>query len=91
MKVCAHKDPGERSSDPTKIEPDLPMSVLESLVEAWVDSAGCGVRVTGSSSPERHSVLEQVLLENVSIAPTTMASAKVQGGKTSSLISRKLD
>ena len=35
-KPCAHQDPGERISDPTKTDPDLPVSVQESLAEAWV-------------------------------------------------------
>jgi len=29
-KPCAHQDPGERSSDPQKTDPDLPVSVQES-------------------------------------------------------------
>ena len=37
-KPCVHQDPGERSSDPQEPDPDLPMSVQESLVEAWVGS-----------------------------------------------------
>ena len=36
MEPCVHQDPGERSSDPTETDPDLPMSVQESLAEAWV-------------------------------------------------------
>ena len=35
-KPCAHQDPGEKT--PQKTEPDLPVSVQESLAEAWVDS-----------------------------------------------------
>ena len=34
--TCVHQDPGERSSDPTTDDPDLPGSVQESPVEAWV-------------------------------------------------------
>ena len=37
-KPCGHQDPGERSSDPKKTETDLPVSVQESRVEAWVHS-----------------------------------------------------
>ena len=33
-----HQDPGERSSDPKKTNPDLPVSAQESLAEAWVGS-----------------------------------------------------
>ena len=33
---CVHQDPGERGRDPTETDPDLPESVQESLVEAWV-------------------------------------------------------
>ena len=33
-----HQDPEERSSDPTRDDQDLPVSVQESLVEAWVCS-----------------------------------------------------
>ena len=35
-KPCVHQDPGERSSDPTRDWPSLPMNVQESLAEAWV-------------------------------------------------------
>ena len=35
-KPCVRQDPGERSSDPKETDPDLPMSVQESLAEAWV-------------------------------------------------------
>ena len=31
-----HQDPGERSRDPTETDPDRPVSVQESLAEAWV-------------------------------------------------------
>ena len=34
-KPCMHQDPGERSSNPTR-DPDLSVSVQESLAEAWV-------------------------------------------------------
>ena len=36
-KPCAHQDPGERSSDPLKTDPALPMNVQESLAEAWIN------------------------------------------------------
>ena len=36
-RTCAHQDPEERNSDPQETDPDLPMSVQESLVEGWVD------------------------------------------------------
>ena len=37
-KPCVHQDPGERSSEPTETDPDLPVSVWEYLAEAWVSS-----------------------------------------------------
>ena len=33
---CVHQDPGERSSTPHETDPDLPVSVQETPVEAWV-------------------------------------------------------
>ena len=42
---CAYQDPGERSSDPQETDPDLTVSVKESLAEAWVSGGllqGCG-------------------------------------------------
>ena len=33
---CVHQDPGERSMSPREPDPDMPMSVRESPVEAWV-------------------------------------------------------
>ena len=32
---CVHQDPGEKSSDPTRTDPDLPLSIQESPEEAW--------------------------------------------------------
>ena len=37
-KSCSQKDPGERSNDPTRDWSRLPVSVWESLAEAWVES-----------------------------------------------------
>ena len=39
-----HQDPGERSSDPTDTEADLPVSVWRSPAEAWVEAACRGDR-----------------------------------------------
>ena len=36
-KNLVHQDPGERSSDPQETDSDLPASVQESTVKAWVD------------------------------------------------------
>ena len=44
MEPCVHQDPGERSSDPTETEPDMPVSGQESLVKAWVDGQGHGIQ-----------------------------------------------
>ena len=38
-KPCVHQDQGERSSDPQETDPDLPVSVQESLAEAWVNGS----------------------------------------------------
>ena len=37
IKTCVHQDPWERSRDPTNTDPDLPVSVWESPVAAWVN------------------------------------------------------
>ena len=37
-KPYVHQDPEEGSSDPKETDPDLPVRVQESLVEAWVSS-----------------------------------------------------
>ena len=42
---------------PQETEPELPVSVQESLVEVWVDSSLPEVRSTDKSSPGSHSVL----------------------------------
>ena len=52
-------------------ESDLPVNVLESLGEAWVDSGFCGVRGTDYSSPGSRAVLAYVLLKEVTIAVIT--------------------
>ena len=50
-KLCAHQDPGERSSDSSQeTEPNLPVSVQESPAEAWVNSGCRGVRSTEHNS-----------------------------------------
>ena len=36
IKPCAHQDPGERRSDPTETDPQLPVSVQESPMKVWV-------------------------------------------------------
>ena len=54
-KPCVHQDTGEskRSSDPIRDDPDLPVSVQESLAEVWVSKwpvAGSGaLSVAGQS------------------------------------------
>ena len=42
---------------PQEIEPDLPVSVQESLVEVWVDSGLPRVRGTKYNSPGRPRIL----------------------------------
>ena len=37
-KTCSHHDPEGGEVSPKETEPDLPMSVQESLMEVWVDS-----------------------------------------------------
>ena len=37
-KPCAHQDPGEGSSDPTRDPAKLTLSIWESLMEVWVNS-----------------------------------------------------
>ena len=38
-KTCSHHDPEEGAVSPKDTEPDLPMSVQESPMEAWVNSS----------------------------------------------------
>ena len=42
---------------PQEIEPDLPVTVQESLVEVWVDSGLPSVRGTNDNSPGRPRIL----------------------------------
>ena len=49
-KPCVRQDPGERSSDPKETDPDLPVSIQESLVEVWVGSSLLQVQPTECSS-----------------------------------------
>ena len=61
-------------------EPDLPVSVQESLEELWVDRGCLGVRGTEHNSP-RISPFEEVTI--TAITPTIVwPQAKVQGGNT---------
>ena len=48
-KLCAHQDPGTPQR-----QPDLPLIVGVSLVEAWSAVACRGDRGTGSNRPGRH-------------------------------------
>ena len=45
---------------PQETEPDLPVSVQESLVEVCVKSNLLGSKYTDCSSPERHTMLANV-------------------------------
>ena len=65
---------------PQETEPDLPVSVQESLVEVCVKSNLMGGKYTDCSSPERHIMLLDVL----------WPQAKLQGGNTAPPIIRKL-
>ena len=59
-KACAYQDPGERRSDPLETEPDLPVSVQESLAKMWINS--------GLLWGQGHwTVLAYVLLKEVTI------------------------
>ena len=41
MKPCVHQDPGETAVTPQETEPDLPVSVQESLVKAGGLTVAC--------------------------------------------------
>ena len=52
-KPSAHQDPGERTwahQDPQETDPDLPVSVQESLAEAWSAVSCCRIGGTECSS-----------------------------------------
>ena len=65
---------------PQETEPDLPVSVQESLVEVCVKSNLLGGKYTDCSSPERHIMLANVL----------WPQAKLQGGNIAPPMIRKL-
>ena len=74
---------------PQETDPDLPVSVQESLVEAWVDSGLLRGRGTECSSAS-WDLWKEVAI--VFIASTIVWSqVKQQGGNTAPPINRKLD
>ena len=72
---------------PQETEPDLPVSVQESLAEAWVNMACCRV---GALNTTVHA---QILLKEVAIVFITLTiiwpQAKQQGGNSALPINRK--
>ena len=74
---------------PQETEPDLPVSVQESLAEAWVDS-----HLPWDRGALNTTVLAKVLLKEVTITtiiPTIVWPQAKQGGNTVLPINRKLD
>ena len=93
-KPCVHKDSGERSSDPKETVPDLPMSVQESLAEAWV-SRGLLQDWGQSSSMHAWDLLKEVSIIFITstIVWTEVKKKKkktTQGGNTAPPTKRKL-
>ena len=91
MQNCVCTKTQEKGAvSPQETEPDLPLSVQESLVEAWVNTvACCGVRGTEYNSVGK-SLLEGG--RHYHHYPYhSLASTKQQGGNTAPSISRKLD
>ena len=84
-----HQDPGERSSDPKETDPDLPMSVQESLVEAWVGGGLLNGGGTSAAVPA-WELLKEVDLIFI-ISTIVCSQVKQQGGNTAPPINRKLD
>ena len=70
---------------PQKTEPDLPLNVQESLVEAWVNGGYCGVRGTEYNSPGISC------FEGGSISLPYFASGQTTRRITVPLINRKFD
>ena len=70
---------------PQETEPDLPVSVQESLAEAVLIVRGTGCNISGSCS-----MLAKVLLKNVAITAIT-PTIELQGGNTAPPIDRKLN
>ena len=85
-----HQDPEERSSLPHETDPDLPISVQESLAEIWV--SGDLLQGRGALS---EAVLAGDLLKEVTIifitSPIVWPQVKQEGGNTATPINRKLD
>ena len=84
-----HQDPGERSSNPTKTDPDLPVSVQESrggIGQHW-PAAGSGAlntAVLGANSTGI-SPFGGGLVTIAIIPAIVWPQVKLQGGKTASV------
>ena len=89
-----HQDPEKGLVTPRETEPHLSVSVRESLVEVWVDSALLRIRGTKYNSPGNQSMLASVLLKEVTMNTITATivwpQAILQVGNTAPPIRRKL-
>ena len=89
-KTCAHQDPGERNSVPTRNSVRLACECL------GVSSRGVGRQLPAAGSGALKTMVRpQVLLKEVTIiciTPTIVwPQVKQRGGNTAPLINRKLD
>ena len=83
-----NQDPGEWSSDPTR-DPDLTVSVQESLAEAWVSdpAAGSGALSVALCAWDLLKEVPIIFITSTIVWP----QVKQQGGNTAPPINRKLD
>ena len=89
-KVCAHRDPGERSSDPTRDWPWLAYEypgVSDRGVGWWWPAAGLGEL---SAAVSVWDLLKEVAI-NFITSTIGWSQVKQQGGNTALPINRKLD
>ena len=82
-----HQDPGERAVTPQETDPDLPGSVQESPVEAWVLVACCRAGGTECSSASWDLWKEVAIVFITSIIVMSQANNR---GNTAPPINRKL-
>ena len=92
-KICAHQDPGKGAVAPQETDPDLPVSVQESLVEVWIDSGLLWGQGHDYNSPgSRAACWHKSFRRRSPLLPLPLVwpQAKLQGGNAAPPISRKL-
>ena len=85
-----HQDQEKGAVTPQETDPDLPVSVQESPVEAFIDGGLLQVRRTLRAALHARGLLKEVTI--VFITSTIVwPQIKQQGGNTAPPINRKLD